>query len=145
MTVGEFDVGLRRFEQMRRRLDEQGDTPAFPAHLDSGARHTPALLDIVREALTENRVDLYLQPIVALPQRRTQFYESFSRLRDETGQLPIAPTRFYSFTDAEANTREQIAKTRQHPWISSDVAVRGFVFDVDTGRLSEVLPAAPPR
>ena len=64
------------------------------------------------------------------------------RLRDETGQSPIAPARFYSFTDAEANTREQVAKTRQHPWISSDVAVRGFVFDVDTGRLSEVLPAS---
>lgn len=43
-----------------------------------------------------------------------------------------------SFTDAEAATREQVAKTRQHPWISPDVAVRGFVFDVDTGRLSEV-------
>ena len=69
------------------------------------------------------------------------------RLRDETGRLPIAPARFYSFTDAEANTREQVAKARQHPWISADVAVRGFVFDVDTGRLSEVLAAdaASPR
>ena len=63
------------------------------------------------------------------------------QLRDETGQLPIAPARFYSFTDAEANTREQVAKARQHPWISPDVPVRGFIFDVDTGRLSEVLPA----
>ncbi len=75
-------------ENMRRRLDEQGETPAFPAHLAGGAaNHTPALLDIVREALTENRVDLYLQPIVNLPQRRTQFYESFSRLRDESGRV----------------------------------------------------------
>ncbi|HLZ75332.1 EAL domain-containing protein [Phenylobacterium sp.] len=74
-------------EQMRRRLDEQGDAPAFPAHLGGDARHTPALLDTVREALTENRVDLYLQPIVNLPQRRTQFYESFSRLRDESGRV----------------------------------------------------------
>jgi cyclic-di-GMP phosphodiesterase TipF (flagellum assembly factor) len=75
-------------EQMRRRLDEHGEAPAFPAHLGGGtASPTPALLDIVREALTENRVDLYLQPIVALPQRRTQFYESFSRLRDDTGRV----------------------------------------------------------
>ena len=74
-------------EQMRLRLDEHGDAPAFPARLGGDARHTPALLDTVREALTENRVDLYLQPIVALPQRRTQFYESFSRLRDETGRV----------------------------------------------------------
>jgi cyclic-di-GMP phosphodiesterase TipF (flagellum assembly factor) len=78
-------------ERMRRRLDEEGDASAYPAVLGAGAgadmRREPALLEIVREALTENRVDLYLQPIVALPQRRTQFYESFSRLRDETGRV----------------------------------------------------------
>jgi carbonic anhydrase len=66
------------------------------------------------------------------------------RLRNETGTSPIAPARFYSFTDAERNTREQVQKARSHPWISPDVAVRGFVFDVDTGRLSEVLPQQAP-
>jgi carbonic anhydrase len=60
------------------------------------------------------------------------------RLREETGQAPIAPARFYSFTDAEKNTREQVQKARSHPWISPDVPVRGFVYDVSTGRLSEV-------
>ncbi len=64
--------------------------------------------------------------------------EMEERLRKETGQAPIAPARFYSFTDAEANTREQIQKARSHPWISQDVPIRGFVFDVKTGRLSEV-------
>ena len=34
--------------------------------------------------------------------------ETEERLRQETGQAPIAPARFYSFTDAEENTREQI-------------------------------------
>src|SRR5277367_3510909 len=62
------------------------------------------------------------------------------RLRKETGQAPIAPARFYSFTDAEANTKEQIQKARSHPWIAPDIPVRGFVYDVSTGRLSEVLP-----
>ena len=76
-------------ERMRRRLDEQGDIPAFasPVGAVADTRQAPALLEIVREALTENRVDLFLQPIVSLPQRRTQFYESFSRLRDETGRV----------------------------------------------------------
>jgi carbonic anhydrase len=64
--------------------------------------------------------------------------EMEERMRRETGQSPIAPARFYSFTDAEKNTKEQIQKARSHPWISPDVPVRGFVFDVDTGRLSEV-------
>jgi carbonic anhydrase len=63
-----------------------------------------------------------------------------ARLRKETGQAPIAPAKFYSFTDAEANTKEQIQKARSHPWISPDVPVRGFVYDVSTGRLSEVFP-----
>ena len=60
------------------------------------------------------------------------------RLRKETGQAPIAPARFYSFTDAEKNTREQVQKARSHPWISQEVPIRGFVYDVKTGRLSEV-------
>jgi carbonic anhydrase len=63
-----------------------------------------------------------------------------ARLRGETGASPIAPARFYSFTDAEQNTREQVQKTRSHPWISPDVPVRGFVYDLATRRLTEVLP-----
>jgi carbonic anhydrase len=59
-------------------------------------------------------------------------------LRKETGHAVIAPSRFFSFTDAEENTREQIQKARSHPWISPDVPVRGFVFDLETGRLHEV-------
>jgi carbonic anhydrase len=66
--------------------------------------------------------------------------EMEDRLRRETGQAPIAPARFYSFTDVETNTREQIQKARSHPWISQDVPVRGFVYDVTSGRLSEVFP-----
>jgi cyclic-di-GMP phosphodiesterase TipF (flagellum assembly factor) len=50
-------------------------------------------MDIVREALLENRVDLHLQPIVQLPQRKTAFYEGFTRLKDETGRL-ILPQEF---------------------------------------------------
>jgi carbonic anhydrase len=62
------------------------------------------------------------------------------RLHDETGMWPIAPARFYSFTETEQNTREQVQRARSHPWISADVPVRGFVYDLDSGRLSEVLP-----
>ncbi len=50
-------------------------------------------MDLVREALMENRVELYLQPIVRLPQRKTAFYEGFTRLKDETGRL-ILPQEF---------------------------------------------------
>jgi cyclic-di-GMP phosphodiesterase TipF (flagellum assembly factor) len=45
-------------------------------------------------------VDLYLQPVVTLPQRRTIFYESFSRLRDATGQV-MMPAQYLSVAEPE--------------------------------------------
>ena len=49
-------------------------------------------LTAVREALKHDRIDLVLQPVVSLPQRRRRFYECFSRLRDAEGRtlLPKA-------------------------------------------------------
>src|SRR5271170_5226903 len=70
--------------------------------------------------------------------------EMEARLRKDTGKSPIAPARFYSFTDVVANTKEQVQKARTHPWISPEVPIRGFVFDVNTGRLTEVFPDATP-
>jgi carbonic anhydrase len=66
------------------------------------------------------------------------------RLRADTGMAPIAPALFYSFTDVEQNTREQVQKARSHPWISPDIPIRGFIYDVDSGRLSEVFPQGRP-
>jgi cyclic-di-GMP phosphodiesterase TipF (flagellum assembly factor) len=59
-----------------------------------------AMLETVREALSENRVDLYLQPVVGLPQRKTVFYEAFSRLRDETGRV-IMPAEYLPVAEPE--------------------------------------------
>jgi carbonic anhydrase len=47
--------------------------------------------------------------------------------------------RLFAFKDPEENTRAQIEKVRSHPWIAKDVAVRGFIYDVHTGRLEEVI------
>ena len=47
----------------------------------------------MKDALRENRVDLHLQPIVNLPQRRVCFYEGFTRLRRPDGKL-IMPAEF---------------------------------------------------
>jgi cyclic-di-GMP phosphodiesterase, flagellum assembly factor TipF len=45
------------------------------------------LLDTIREALEDNRVDLYLQPIVTLPQRKVRYYEALTRLRGAEGEV----------------------------------------------------------
>src|SRR3954471_8557625 len=65
-----------------------------------------------------------------------------AKLAASTGDRTPAPMRFFSYTDPEQNTREQIEKVRSHPWIAKDVPVRGFVFDVETGLLREIHPAA---
>lgn len=43
------------------------------------------LLDAVRDALNNNRVELHVQPIVTLPQRRIRFFELLARPRDAEG------------------------------------------------------------
>ena len=49
--------------------------------------------DTIRASLEENRVDLYLQPIVSLPQRKLRYYEALSRLRAEDGSV-IMPAQY---------------------------------------------------
>lgn len=61
-----------------------------------------------------------------------------AKLQTLTGTAAVVPARFYSFTDLEENTREQVQKVKSHPWIPKDIPVRGFVFDVHTGKLREV-------
>lgn len=57
-----------------------------------------AIFDITRQALAENRVDLFLQPIVSLPQRKVRYYEIFSRIRDESGVV-LEPEKFMPFAE----------------------------------------------
>jgi carbonic anhydrase len=65
-------------------------------------------------------------------------HELNANMAETTGDPSPAPMRFFSYEDPEENTREQISMVRSHPWIAKDVPVRGFVFDMKTGRLSEV-------
>lgn len=54
---------------------------------DDDAGGSKKLLEIIENALEDNRLDLYVQPIVSLPQRRVRYLEVFSRVRDEVGRL----------------------------------------------------------
>ncbi len=61
-----------------------------------------------------------------------------NRLKKETGTAAMAPTTFHSFTNLEEDVREQMQKLKAHPWMPKSVAIRGFVYDVKTGKLNEV-------
>jgi len=61
------------------------------------------------------------------------FRESIAQ---DTGiKPPWAPE---SFTDLEADVRQSIARIRASPFLPHTGAVRGFVYEVETGRLREV-------
>jgi len=61
-----------------------------------------------------------------------------ARLTAMTGNSSPAPMRFFSYKDPVENTREQIRTVRSHPWIASEIPVRGFVIDMETGLLTEI-------
>jgi cyclic-di-GMP phosphodiesterase TipF (flagellum assembly factor) len=54
----------------------------------------------VRAAVDQGRIEIHLQPIVTLPQRRTRFYEALTRLRDGSGGL-IMPAEFLPIAEGE--------------------------------------------
>ena len=48
------------------------------------------MLATIRAAIDANRIDVHLQPIVTLPQRKVRYYEAMSRLRTEAGDVVLA-------------------------------------------------------
>ena len=104
----ELSGEVRMLEDLVQRMGEdlEGRLSGLRAHPQPESwdgrrsRQSAALLEIVRDALAGNRVDLYLQPVVSLPQRRTTFYESFSRLRDVGGRV-LMPAEYLSVAEPE--------------------------------------------
>ena len=86
---------VRNFASNMERTKELGLLGALPrlAGPHAGEQPEAAMLEIIRCALEGNRVDLYLQPVVSLPQRKLRFYEALSRLRSEDGSI-IMPAQF---------------------------------------------------
>ena len=63
--------------------------------------------------------------------------EEFHRqLHEETGVEPA--WRAEAFSDLGADVRESIARIEASPFIPEKGSIRGFVYDVHTGRLTEV-------
>lgn len=65
-------------------------TPTAEASQPAAAPTNTQLLVAVRNAIEANRIDLFLQPMVTLPQRKVRFYEAVARLRDDKEQLLTA-------------------------------------------------------
>src|SRR5450830_1711601 len=48
------------------------------------------IVELSGKAVDAHRIDLYLQPIVTLPQRKVRYYEALSRLRTDEGDIVTA-------------------------------------------------------
>ena len=83
------EIGPAHVMQTGRR---QGTAGAYIASMTVDPQ-ADAMLETIRASLEENRVDLYLQPIVSLPQRKLRYYEALSRLRAEDGSV-IMPAQY---------------------------------------------------
>ena len=60
---------------------------------------TAEIITRLARAIEANRIDLFLQPIVTLPQRKVRYYEALARLRHDDGAL-LAPDDFLPHAEA---------------------------------------------
>ena len=67
----------------------QPSQPSAPVNAMSSLSQSQILV-AVKNAVEENRLDLYLQPMVSLPQRKVRYYEAVTRLRDDKDQIITA-------------------------------------------------------
>ncbi|MGL1921051.1 MAG: EAL domain-containing protein [Hyphomicrobiales bacterium] len=51
------------------------------------------LIELLNQSLSDNKVDLYAQPIVSLPDRHIAYYESYTWVRDANGKV-ITPREY---------------------------------------------------
>lgn len=58
-------------------------------------------------------------------------------LEARTGEAAETPRGFAAFEELEGHVAEQVRTVRAHPWLAQ-LTVRGFVYEVETGRLREV-------
>jgi cyclic-di-GMP phosphodiesterase TipF (flagellum assembly factor) len=93
VLAGRPDDALHRELPLSRDDTGAAATAAPPVAIAAAAapsRSQAQVLAAVKNAVEENRLDLYLQPMVSLPQRKVRFYEAVTRLRDDRDQIITA-------------------------------------------------------
>src|SRR4051794_28505568 len=70
--------------------------------------------------------------------------DEFKRsVQEDTGVKPEWAAE--AFSDIDEDVRQSIARIKASPFIPRKDSIRGFVYEVETGRLREVTPAAGER
>jgi carbonic anhydrase len=103
---------------------------------------TAATIDVVRSLMFSIHV-LGVQEIMVVGHTGMTMFteEDFEKhIHTQCGAWAVAPDKFHCYTDVNMATQKQVLKLRSHPWIPSSVVIRGFVYDLSTGELSDVTP-----
>jgi len=113
-----------------------GDAKIFR---NPGGRVTPQAL----EALVLGVHLLRVERILVIPHTRCAMASaSLEELRERVGASAGQDASWQSFgvvADQEAALRDDIRQVRSHPLIPESVAVGGFLYDVDTGLIDQLL------
>lgn len=59
-------------------------------------------------------------------------------IEERAGRPPNLPMSFHAFSDVAENVRLQLDRLASHSWVRKELVIRGFVYDVTTGHLTEV-------
>jgi len=92
-------AGRRDFDVARPPGESLKGAATAAADPASIADNRNEMIETVRDAIDAGRVDLYLQPIVTLPQRKVRYYEAFTRLRTADGVV-LTPAEFLEAAEA---------------------------------------------
>src|SRR3954468_25022648 len=122
-----------RIDPLRMLGLQPGDAKIFR---NPGGRVTPQAL----EALVLGVHLLNVQRILVVPHTKCAMASStLEELRRRVGESAGQDASWQSFgvvTDQEAALAEDVRSVRSHPLIPESVQVGGFLYDVDTGRLT---------
>jgi carbonic anhydrase len=64
--------------------------------------------------------------------------EIHALIEAKAGKPANIPVRFHAFKDVAQNVHEQLERLASHSWVRKELILRGFVYDVNTGHLTEV-------
>ena len=112
---------------------------AIPAGQDvTGTRQLAAWRERVMPPVEQLAGDLGLMAETPLAEIGALHWRLFrlARIVADTGLRP--PFALEAFSDVDADVRQSIARIKASPYIPHKDSVRGFVYEVETGRLREV-------
>lgn len=83
----------------RAKVERPGTTRMFDPEMDAKAQDRIRMEDQIREALEEDRMELWYQPILSIPTGRIVGLEALARMRDHKGEF-VPPGAFIPVAEA---------------------------------------------